>query len=143
MLHRRATRGALGVLDWPRGLGTPPWALARTARYLDVRYRAVVADDTDPTHQDDLVARVVDAVGRGVPVPLYSGGDLTRGPAAAVPRHVALAVGGDATALDVYDPATGRVGAVAATALATGDLGVALGGWDHLVWVVLPRESSY
>lgn len=143
VVHVRATRGALGGLDWPRAWGTPPWALARAARFGDVRYRAVVADDTDPAHQESLLVLVRDAVGRGVPVPLYSGGDTSQGVAAAVPRHVTLAVRADDAALDVYDPASGRTHAVAWEALATGDAGRALGGWPHLVWVVLPRESSY
>ena len=144
VLHARLARGALGPFDWPARFGSPPWALARAARFLDVRYRAVAADDTDRAHQEDLVARVRDAVGRGVPVPLYSGGDTSRGVDAAVPRHVTLAVAASDAGLEVFDPAGGALRSVDWEALVTGSgTGRALGGWPHLCWVVLPRPSSY
>lgn len=142
--HARLVRGALGPLDWPARFGTPPWALAREARYLDIRFRAVAGDDTDRAHQEDLVERVRDAVGRGVPVPLYSGGDSSRGLDAALPRHVTLAVAATDEGLEVFDPAGGALRPVRRDALVTGEgVGPALGGWPHLSWVVLPRPSSY
>ncbi len=144
VLHSRLVRGALGPFDWPSRFGTPPWSLARAARFLDVRYRAVAADDTDRSHQEDLLERVRDAVGRGVPVPLYSGGDTSRGLDAAVPRHVTLAVTATDGGLEVFDPAGGALRSVTWEALVTGEgVGRALGGWPHLSWVVLPRPSSY
>lgn len=144
VLHARLVRGALGPFDWPVRFGTPPWALARAARFLDVRYRAVAADDTDRAHQEDLLDRVRDAVGRGVPVPLFSGGDTSRGLDAAVPRHVTLAVAATDEGLEVFDPAGGALRTVTWDALVTGEgVGRALGGWPHLSWVVLPRPSSY
>ena len=140
VLHRRSTaRAVAGVLPWPRALGTPPWGAARLARFPGVRYRSVLVDDTRTPEVDDLLARVDDALDRGVPVPLYSGGDLSGGIGAAVPRHVVLAVGRDDDGYRVYEPGAGAVLALPRAALREPDGPVpALGHWTHLAWALLP-----
>jgi hypothetical protein len=145
---------ALGPLRWPAALGTPPWTAAREARFRGVRYRDVPVDDTSPA-APALLERVHEATLAGVPVPLYTGGDLGRGLAAAVPRHVVLAVppppdaphrGHDSAGepvLHLYDPSDGRVHQVPLAHL-LGRTGPhpALGGWTHVVWIVLPEPAG-
>lgn len=139
-LHRRSTARALGgLLPWPRLLGTPPWGAARLARFPGVAYRSVLVDDTRTAEVDDLLARVDAALDRGIPVPLYSGGDLRGGVGAAVPRHVVLAVGRSGDGYRVYEPGAGAVLPVARAALRSPDGPVAaLGHWTHLAWALLP-----
>ncbi|MCV2393496.1 hypothetical protein OEB99_04175 [Actinotalea sp. M2MS4P-6] len=136
VLHRRSNRGALGPLAWPQSLGTPPWGVARLARYPGVTYGHHMVDDSDRLELADVLASVAGWVGRGVPVPLFAGGDTGGGLQAAVPRHVVLAVGTTSAGLEVFEPSSGRV-----LTLAGGSTGPrpALGGWSHLVWAVLPR----
>jgi hypothetical protein len=145
-LHRRSTtRAVAGVLPWPRSLGTPPWGAARVARFgraPEVRYRAVMVDDTRTDEVADLLARVDAALDRGVPVPLYSGGDLRDGIAAALPRHVVLAVGRTADGYRVYEPGAGAVLPLPRAALLAPDGPVpALGAWTHLTWALLPVRA--
>ena len=139
-LHRGSTARALGgLLPWPRSLGTPPWGAARLARFPGVAYRAVLVDDTRTDEVDDLLARVDAALDRGVPVPLYSGGDLGGGLGAAVPRHVVLAVGRTGDGYRVYEPGAGRVLPVPRSVLRSPDGPVpGLGHWTHLAWALLP-----
>ncbi len=139
-LHRRSTaRAVAGLLPWPRALGTPPWGAARVARFPGVTYRAVPVDDTRADEVRDLLARVDDALDRGVPVPLYSGGDLSGGLAAAVPRHVVLAVGRTDDGYAVYEPGAGAVLPLPRAALLDPRGPVpALGHWTHLAWALLP-----
>jgi hypothetical protein len=141
-LHRRSTeRAVAGVLPWPRALGTPPWGAARAARFPGVAYRAVLVDDTRADEVADLLARLDIALDHGVPVPLYSGGDLSGGLAAAVPRHVVLAAGRTADGYRVYEPGTGRVLPLTHTALlAPAGPVPALGHWTHLTGAVLPTR---
>jgi hypothetical protein len=138
-LHRRSTARALGPFPWPRSLGTPPWGAARLARFPGVAYRSVLVDDTRTAEVDDVLARVDAALDRGVPVPLYSGGDLADGLGAAVPRHVVLAVGRTADGYRVYEPGAGAVLPVPREALRepTGPV-PGLGHWTHLAWALLP-----
>ncbi len=72
---------------------------------------------------------------RGVPVPLYAGGDTSSGWLTALPRHVVLATGTTPDGLEVFEPSSGAL-------LELADAGsgprAALGGWSHLVWAVLP-----
>ncbi|MHB1288015.1 hypothetical protein [Georgenia sp.] len=82
---------AVGLLRWPGRFGTPPWTAAREARFPSVAYRAVPLDDAAPAAAA-LLASVHRATTAGVPVPLYTGGDIGRGIATAIPRHVVLAV---------------------------------------------------
>ncbi|MFC7876525.1 hypothetical protein [Isoptericola sp. NPDC057391] len=150
-LHARTTRGPGGLPLWPTALGTPPWGAARVARYGRVRYtHRVVGGRTART----VLGAAVDAAAAGVPVPLYSGGDLAGGAATAVPRHVVLltAVRGDVATL--YEPSAARLHAVPVAALVAGrgsgggpasadrePLAPALGGWPHVVWALLPRDA--
>ena len=84
---------ASGRAGWPAALGTPPWGAARVARFPGVRYTH--RDRwTTPTRRSCRRARPVAAgCGRGVPVPLYAGGDTPGGWDRPCPRHVVLAVG--------------------------------------------------
>ncbi|WP_277209047.1 hypothetical protein [Isoptericola croceus] len=139
---------------WPQALGTPPWGAAREARYSSVRYTHRVVGARDPSQGPrGVLAAAVAAAAAGVPVPLYTGGDLRRGPAAAVPRHVVLLadvrdVAGRAT-VTLYEPSSGALHAMPTDALRGPGGGPraerarlrALGGWPHVVWAVLPREA--
>jgi len=137
--HRTNTGAALG-LGWPAGLGTPPWGAAREARFPGVRYVGRVLDDTDRTDLAAVLDVVRAALRRGVPVPLYAGGDTARGWATALPRHVVLAVATTATGLRVWEPSAGRLTALDTTAASRGTSSPALGGWNHLAWAVLPVD---
>lgn len=140
-VQRRSTRTALLGAPWPRALGTPPWAAARVARWGSVRYGHRVVDDTDPGDLARVRERVEGSLARGVPVPLYAGGDTTRGLAAAVPRHVVLALpGGPPGTVLVYEPGSGALHEVPADDLWSGEQPLAaLGRWTHVVWALLPR----
>ena len=144
-VKKRTRSDALGPLRWPASLGTPPWTAAREARFPGVRYRVRPIDDGAP----DAVAvldRVTAATGRGHPVPLYTGGDVRRGLAQAVPRHVVLAVPPPPTkrpepdVIHLYEPGHGNVHRLPLSAL----LGrttphPALGGWTHVMVALLPE----
>ncbi|MCK0116904.1 hypothetical protein MWU57_07640 [Isoptericola sp. S6320L] len=139
---------------WPRRLGTPPWGAARAAQYGPWRYTHRVVGSREPSAGPRAVLRAaVDAASAGIPVPLYSGGDLGHGATAAVPRHVVLltavrqtVVGPTAT---LYEPSSGALHAVPVDALrgaggaprAQASRRRALGGWPHVVWAVLPSEE--
>lgn len=161
LAQRASVARALGPLPWPTALGTPPWGAARQARFGRVRYDHRVVDDTDPADVRATAALVRAALERGVPVPLYAGGDTSGGLAAAVPRHVVLVVArtgvpqasepgtaGSATdagpaqgaTLTVYEPGAGALVAVDEDALWSGAGPLAaLGGWSHVCWVLAPR----
>ncbi len=144
-LKRASTRRALGPLPWPVALGTPPWGAARTARFPGVRWTHVLVDDTDPALVDAVLHRADAALAVGVPVPLFTGGDLGGGAAAALPRHVVLLVpsrdGSEGYA--VYEPAGGRVHRMTRAELARpGGRLPALGGWSHVCWALLPDQVA-
>ncbi|MDQ8040726.1 hypothetical protein RDI86_02570 [Cellulosimicrobium sp. XJ-DQ-B-000] len=140
-LKRRTNRRALGPLPWPAALGTPPWGAARTARHADVRFvdRVVAGPGAER-----VVGAALAAAARGLPVPLFTGGDLALGLATAVPRHVVLLTDADAGAgwCRVYEPSSGTLRTVAAGALLDGArvpaVRRALGGWPHVCWALLP-----
>lgn len=140
-VKRRTNRAALGPLPWPAALGTPPWGAARTARYADVRYveRVVVGAGSELVVRSALVAAA-----RGVPVPLFTGGDLALGVATAVPRHVVLLTDADPQArrCRVYEPSSATVHDLDAAHLLDGARSPAvrhaLGGWPHVCWALLP-----
>jgi len=144
-LHARATRTARGLPAWPAALGTPPWGAARVARYGRVRYtHRVVGGPTAPA----VLGAAVEAAAAGVPVPLYTGGDLAGGVSAAVPRHVVLLTTVRRAVATIYEPSAGRLHAVPVAALVAGrgigddqPLAPALGGWPHVVWALLPRDA--
>lgn len=115
--HRRLTRVRLRgswQLPWPRALGTPPWALARELGAL-----------TGVRHRTRLVRwRRAPLAGVG-PGALYVGDRW-------LPRHVVLMLD-DARG---YDPATGRV-----VALASGPARpLSFGRWRIAWFVVTPRS---
>ncbi|NCT91101.1 hypothetical protein GXB85_09085 [Cellulomonas sp. APG4] len=139
VLHRRSCARSLLGLTWPGALGTPPWGAAREARFAGVAFTHVAVADTDVVHLRAVLDAVVAAVDRGVPVPLYSGGDLRDGPWGAVPRHVVLVVGRDGDTLVVWEPSAGRVLRVRRAALERPTVpSPALGRWRHVTWAVLP-----
>ena len=143
--RRTNARGALG-LPWPTALGTPPWGAASQARFVGLGFGHEPLDDTDRPHLTRVLDRVAAALDRGVPVPLYTGGDTARGWATAVPRHVVLAVGHSRSArehsgqtFELWEPAAGHVVPISRAALLAGGAPHrALGGWNHPVWAVLP-----
>uniref|UniRef100_UPI000848B58F hypothetical protein n=1 Tax=Cellulosimicrobium cellulans TaxID=1710 RepID=UPI000848B58F len=142
VVKRRTSRGALGPFPWPAALGTPPWGAARIARYADVRFthRMIGADTRE------VLETAVDAAARGIPVPLFTGGDLSGGLDAAVPRHVVLLTAVDpARRCWLYEPSSGTVHRIAADRLAAGAtepaVRRALGGWPHVVWALLPTGA--
>lgn len=144
-MHRRVTgpvdvRGRL-QLPWPRALGTPPWAAARQLSATGrprVGHAVVVAAARGA--RGAVFDRIVAAVGRGRPVPVYVGNRWA-------PRHVVLFLGSAGTAgaagtagtadrLRCYDPARGLVVEVEREAFVRGRLGLA--GWDRPWFAVLP-----
>lgn len=143
-MQRATSRHALGFLSWPVALGTPPWTAARHARFPGVRYSHRPVDDSAQPAMTRLLAWVRSSLERGVPVPLYSGGDLVKGIASAVPRHVVLAVpaapGAPVGTIAVYEPTRGKVHhVVAADLVARSEAHPALGEWTHVCWAVLPH----
>jgi hypothetical protein len=147
-VHAAATRGPGGLPAWPRGFGTPPWGAAAQARFGPVRYtHRVVGRDGRP-----VLRHAVAAARQGLPVPLYSGGDVAGGVDRAVPRHVVLLTGarvsGTGEAVTLYEPSSGALHTLPAAVLieasdeprARAARTRALGGWPHVVWAVLPCE---
>lgn len=140
---RTNARAVLGLLRWPRALGTPPWGAARVARFPGVTYRSVLVDDTRTGEVAVVLARAGRALDRGVPVPLYAGGDLAMGPAAAIPRHVVLLTGRTADGFTVYEPSSGRLLSLATDQVTSpGGPVPALGGWSHVCWALLPVRPA-
>ncbi|GAA1712232.1 hypothetical protein GCM10009809_05550 [Isoptericola hypogeus] len=144
--HARTTRGVAGLPTWPAAFGTPPWGAAGAARYGPVRYaHRVVGGRTRARVLDAALA----AAGAGVPVPLYTGGDLGRGVTTAVPRHVVLLSAVRDGVATLYEPSSAKLHAVPASALVApqpaprdrGALVAAFGGWPHVVWALLPRDA--
>ncbi len=163
VVKARTNRRALGPFAWPDAIGTPPWGAARVARYADVRYVDRVVGDG--VLGSPLVAAALTSAARGVPVPLFTGGDLGRGVATAVPRHVVLLTAADPAAPDdpaggvaragdargprrcwVYEPSSGTVHRLAAHDLVAGATDAAarraLGGWPHVCWALLPAGRA-
>lgn len=139
-VHDRATRATLGPFRWPRAYGTAPWGVAREARVPDVIYRHRAVDDRDARLMDEVLAMLVSATTQGIPVPVYSGGDLGGGWQSAVPRHLVLALPTtSADRLRIYEPGSGRIETIAPDELrARTTPHKALGGWTHLAWTLIP-----
>ncbi len=119
--HRRVIR------VWPRALGTPPWAVAREMdRVTGVDYDWRLAR----WRRDAAYERLLAGLETGLPLPLYVGSST-------LPRHVVLVVdAAEGGALDVYDPARGRLTTVSREAFSAGKLGV--GSWDLPWFTVTP-----
>ena len=146
LVHESATRGSLGPIGWPRGLGTPPWGAARVARFRGVDYTHVPVHDGDVARTRTVLMTARAATRLGIPVPLFTGGDLGPGGsiATAVPRHVVLALPHRSAkdTLRIFEPSRGQVYDVAIDALLGRSRSrAALGGWSHVVWAVLPRSA--
>jgi hypothetical protein len=149
-VHRACSR--TGPVPWPMRFGTAPWAAAAVARFDGVRYTHRVVGG--PGAVATLEAAVA-AASSGVPVPLFTGGDLDGGWQAAVPRHVVLLAdarpGQGSGAADgvvrIYEPSSATLHTVPTAVLLAPDaatepqralLTAALGRWPHVVWAVLP-----
>jgi hypothetical protein len=148
------SRHAIGPVGWPEGLGTPPWTAARQARFPGVTYRVAPVDDRT-ARGAAVLAAVHAATTAGIPVPLYTSGDLGRGLRFAVPRHVVLALPQapdddagtsrpsahpGAPSLTIYEPSRGLTHVVAlADLLARAAPLRALGSWSHVAAALLPR----
>ena len=122
--HRRVTRPVLRgrpQIPWPRALGTPPWAVARELGGHEVRWiRTSAASGYDA---------IRDATRDHHPVPVYVGNRW-------LPRHVVLALGEVEGSIRCYDPAWGRLVDIDRSAFTRSRLAVA--GWDHPWWAILP-----
>lgn len=110
-------------VPWPRALGTPPWAVANALRALTGRPVATVHVRPRPA----IGWEVLRAELAARPVGLYVGSRW-------LPRHVVLAVDRLPGAVQVFDPAAGRLQRIGVEDFTTGRLGVA--GWDH-AWFVI------
>ncbi|ACZ30031.1 hypothetical protein Xcel_1000 [Xylanimonas cellulosilytica DSM 15894] len=99
-VHRACAR--TGPVPWPRRFGTAPWAAATVARFGDTRFTHRVVGGARGA---EVLAAAVAAASSGVPVPLFTGGDLGGGWQAAVPRHVVLLA--DARPADARPAAVG------------------------------------
>lgn len=142
-VKRTSNHGALLGCPWPAALGTPPWGAAAVARFPGVSYRSVLVDDSRTSEVSAVLSRAVRALDHGVPVPLYVGGDLGSGIAAALPRHVVLLTGRDGERITVYEPSQGRVHDVAVEELVrSSGPSPALGGWSHVDWALLPVRPA-
>lgn len=145
LLFARARARAVGPFTWPEAIGTPPWTAAREARFRGLTFAHTAIHDADVARTRRVLSVVSRAVELGIPVPLYTGGDVAQGWATALPRHVVLALpttrrrSGE---LRIYEPSSGRIHAVAVESLLARQRShPALGGWKHLTWAVLPRAA--
>jgi hypothetical protein len=143
-MHRRTT-GPVSLagrlqLPWPRGLGTPPWAIAGQLGTGRQRWRV------RPFLSRRTPEGVVAAVDAGQAVPVFVGSRW-------LPRHVVLALDvehtdghtdghadgrteGAPVGVWCYDPASGRVSPVRLIDLDRRR--VDLSGWRVAWWAVLP-----
>jgi len=141
--HRQTSRA--GMLPWPQRLGTAPWGAATVARHGQVRYTHRVVGRGKGGAA--VLRAAVTAAGSGTPVPLFTGGDLSGGWRAAVPRHVVLLVDAGDDVVRVYEPSSATMHTVPTGVLLVSErawageravLTSALGGWPHVVWAALP-----
>lgn len=145
-IHDRIRRRAVGPLSWPKQYGSPPWTLAREARFPGVEYIARAVDDRTDRGRAILNA-VWHANAVGIPVPLYTGGNIGQGIDRAIPRHVVLAVppAGHSRErrLRIYEPSSGMLHDVALDDLhGRTSPHRALGNWTHVVWAVMPIPTN-
>lgn len=149
-IYAQLRRRALGPLTWPAAFGSPPWAVAREMTAIarqagyDVTYVSTPVD-TDTERGRAILQWAWHAAGVGLPVPLFTGGDLAEGVARAVPRHVMLALpaADDSPELSIYDPGSGSVYRVPIFSMAQRSTPLpAFGHWTRLVWAVLPQPMK-
>lgn len=149
-IYAELRRGALGPLTWPAAYGSPPWQVAKALTAIareggrDVSYTATPVDaDTERGHA--ILQWIWHAAGVGLPVPVFTGGELTEGLARAVPRHVVLVMPAADTSpeLSIYDPGSGSVYRVPIFSMAQRSTPLpAFGHWTRLVWAVLPQPTK-
>ena len=149
-IHARTSADAVGPFAWPRRFGTPPWTAAREARFPGVRYVQRPVDDRGEAGRA-MVAQVLNALARGYPVLLFTGGNVGQGVVRALPRHVVLAVptptrrvtAAGAEVISVFEPSEGVVHEVVADELRDRTTPHrALGSWTHVQWVALPVPDT-
>lgn len=109
-------------MPWPRALGTPPWAIVNLLRVLTGQHIATVFARPRPAIAYEIVREQL----RTRPVAVYVGSRW-------LPRHVILAVAALDGAIEVFDPAHGRLVRVPEEDWTHHKIGVA--GWSH-VWFV-------
>ena len=119
-------------VPWPRRLGTPPWGALRELEFGASRIGTLYTLEVLRTAGEQALVRsfdtLVDVVAEGEPALLYVGNTVS-------PRHVVLVLPGDGDRmLDVYDPASGRVGHLRRDTVVQRRL--ALSGWD-VPWVAV------
>lgn len=152
-IKRRTDARALGPFPWPPWWGTPPWTAAREARFPGVRFVHRPVDDRGEAGRA-MLGSVMGALRRGFPVLLFTGGDLGTGITTAVPRHVVLALPESARPwglapperglLRIFEPSFGRVHEIEPAGLVDRTApSLALGGWAHVQWLVLPSPTPH
>ncbi|MGL4175575.1 MAG: hypothetical protein ACRCSN_05810, partial [Dermatophilaceae bacterium] len=120
------------TVPWPRALGTPPWGARHELEFgasrCGTRYGVQLWRAGSVARRAAMVGALVTVVAEGEPALLYVG-------SATVPRHVVLVLPGDGDrALDVYDPASGRVSRLREDAVI--ERRMRLSGWD-VPWLVV------
>jgi len=142
-LHREVTRRAYLVGPWPRALGTPPWRLGSVARCAGVRWRGTVVDDTDAAEMRAMAAHASSALADGIPVMMITGGDLSRGPRKAFPRHVVVMTSRTRDGFVVYEPGSGARHLLRDKDLVRDSTShPALGNWSRISGMVLPSPRQ-
>jgi hypothetical protein len=136
-IHDESTHRALGPLDYPQAIGTPPWGVAdqlnRYATATGTRYGSRLVDSADAAQIDTALSDVERAVDAGHPVPVLVGD--------AVPKHYVLVVGHEGGSLQVYEPTGGETVTVSETDFRTGSPAFARAlGFPHVQAVVVPRS---
>ncbi len=138
VIHERATRWGLGIAPWPRSLGTPPWRADDVANLSGMRFEGALIDDARADEVAGFVLRAKAALSDGIPVPLYVGGDSSRGLSTVIPRHVVLLVAAEDHEFTVFEPSSGALHAWTPS-VSNARREPALGNWNRIVWAVLPR----
>lgn len=148
-IKARTSAAGVGPFPWPARFGTPPWTAAREARFPGVRYGHRPVDDRGEAGRA-MVTSILNALSRGYPVLLFTGGNLGQGVVRALPRHVVLAVPSPTPrvttageeVISIFEPGEGIVHEMPA-----GDLvgrntpHRALGNWTHVQWLALPTPD--
>lgn len=149
-LQQSANRMNLGPLQWPRSLGTSPWALASEFTWPGHTYRLLWTGNRR-ARWPEQVAQIVSFLEADVPVPLLVGGALRGVPFVKIPRHYVLALpwrlctNNQPTNGEIYvfDPSSGRVESLDFTEL-DGSAQRAFGGWAEVfaVYIPCPQRSE-